>query len=119
MLFSTAELNTREHHSTTNFFRDLTSQTTCCVTPNDCDALRFLWWPNNDLKSEPEEYQMMVHLFGTTSSPSCPNFGLWQTAEDNCQEFSKETVDSVKDNFYVDDCLKSVPSKTKTIGLIW
>ena len=89
------------------------------VSPNNCDALQFLWWPNNDLNSEPEEYQIMVHLFGATSSPSCPNFGLWRTAEDNYQEFSKETVDSVKDNFYVDDCLKSVPSKTKAIGLIW
>ena len=61
---------------------------------------------------------MMVHLFGATSLPSCANFCLWQTAEDNCQEFSKEAVDSVKDNFYVDDCLKSVPSETKGIGLV-
>ena len=88
------------------------------VSPDDCDALRFLWWPNNDLNSEPEEYQMMVHLFGATSSPSCANFGLRRTAEDNQQEFSKEAVDSVKDNFYVDDCLKSVPSETKGIGLV-
>ena len=88
------------------------------VSLNDCDALRFLWWPNNDLNSEPEEYQMVVHRFGTTSSPSCANFGLRRTAEDNCQELSKEAVDSVKDNFYVDDCLQSVPSETKAIGLV-
>ena len=88
------------------------------VSPNDCDALWFLWWPNNDFNSEPEEYQMMVHLFGATSSPSCANFGLRRTAEDNCQEFSEEAVDSVKDNFYMDDCLKSVPSETKAIGLV-
>ena len=83
------------------------------VNPNDCDALRFLLWPNNDLNSEPEEYQMMVHLFGATSSPSCANFALRRTAEDNQQEFSKEAVNSVKDNFYVDDCLKSVSSENK------
>ncbi|XP_068716993.1 uncharacterized protein [Montipora capricornis] len=88
------------------------------VSPNYCYYIRLLWWPNNDLNSEPEEYQMMVHLFGATSSPSCANFGLRRTAEDNCQEFSKEAVDSVKDNFYVDDCLKSVPSKTEAIGLV-
>ena len=87
-------------------------------SPDDCDALRFLWWPNNDLNSEPEEYQMMVHLFGATSSPSCANFALRQTADDNQQEFSKEAVDSVKGNFYVDDWLKSVPSETKAIGLV-
>ena len=88
------------------------------ISPNDCDTLRFLWWPDNDLDSEPEEYQMMVHLFGATSSPSCANFSLRRTAEDNYQEFSKEAVDSVKDNFYVDDCLKSVSSETKAIGLV-
>ena len=61
---------------------------------------------------------MMVHLFGATSSPSCANFSLRRTAEDNYQESSKEAVDSVKDNFYVDDCLKSVSSETKAIGLV-
>ena len=70
------------------------------------------------MNGEPEEYQMMVELFSDTSLPSCANFGLWQTAKDNYQEFSKEAVDSVKDNFYVDACLKSFPSKTKAIGLV-
>ena len=82
------------------------------ISPNDCDTLRFLWWTNNALNSEPKQYQMMVHLFGTTSSPSCANFGH------NCQEFSKEAVDSVKDNFYADNCLKSAPSETEAIGLV-
>ena len=61
---------------------------------------------------------MMVHLFGATSSPSCANFGLRRTAEDNQQEFSKEAVNSVKDNFYVDDCLSSVSSQNKAIVLV-
>ena len=69
------------------------------VSSNDCGALRFLWWPNNDLNSESEEYQMMAHLFGATSSPSCANFSLRRSAEDNYQEFSKEAVDRAKDNF--------------------
>lgn len=38
---------------------------------------------------------------GPTSWPSCANFGLQQTADDNQQEFSKEAVDSIKHNFYV------------------
>jgi len=79
------------------------------VNPHDCDALWFLWWANNDLNSKPEEYQMMVHLFGATSSPSCANFGLRRTAEDNQQQFSKDAVD---------DCLKSVPSENKAIVLV-
>ena len=40
------------------------------VCPEDSDSLRFLWWPDKDLSVEPEEFQMLVHLFGATSSPS-------------------------------------------------
>ena len=40
------------------------------VDPKDCDTLRFLWWPNGDLTKEMEEYRMVKHLFGATSSPS-------------------------------------------------
>ena len=29
------------------------------VDPKDCDALRFLWWPNGDLTKEMEEYRMV------------------------------------------------------------
>jgi hypothetical protein len=43
------------------------------VTSNDYDALRFIWWPQNDLNVEPQEFRMLVHLFGATSSPSCAN----------------------------------------------
>jgi hypothetical protein len=40
------------------------------VEPRDCDALRFLWWPSEDLSGETGEYRMTRHLFGATSSPS-------------------------------------------------
>ena len=48
------------------------------VSPKDCDALHFLWWPENDFNKDPEDYQMLVHLFGVTLSPSYTNFGLKQ-----------------------------------------
>ena len=80
------------------------------MNPLDCDALRFLWWPDNDLTRESAEYRMEVHLFGGTSSPSCANFCLKKTAEDNAGDFEPEVVNTVKRNFYVDDCLKSVRS---------
>ncbi|XP_028413652.1 uncharacterized protein LOC114536505 [Dendronephthya gigantea] len=85
------------------------------VTPSDYDALRFLWWHQNDLDKEPQEFQMMVHLFGATSSPSCANFALRRTAEDNSDDFGAEISDIVKRNFYVDDCLKSV--KDDEVGI--
>jgi hypothetical protein len=85
------------------------------TTPNDYDALRFLWWPNNDPNTEPDEYQMLVHLFGATSSPSCANFALRKMAEDNANEFVPSIVDIVKKNFYVDDCLKSVSDEQEGV----
>ena len=80
------------------------------VPSTDCDALRFLWWPKGDLSKDPEEYEMRVHLFGGASSPSCANYALKKTADDN----KEETVDR---NFYVDDCLKSVSNEDKAVNL--
>ena len=87
------------------------------VRPDDSYVLRFLWWPGNDLQRRPEEYQMTVHLFGAVSSPSCANFALRKTAEVNIQRFDFEVIDTVRKNFYVDDCLKSVPSESEAIRL--
>ena len=57
------------------------------VRSSDCDALRFLWWPDGDLDRTLEEFQMNVHLFGGASSPSCASFALRKTAEDYQTEF--------------------------------
>ena len=78
------------------------------VPSSDCDALRFLWWPDGDLDKQPEEYEMRVHLFGGASSPSCANFALKRTAKDNEADFDPKVIETVQRNFYVDDCLKSV-----------
>ena len=75
--------------------------------PPDCDSLRFLWWPDNDLSKEPTEYQMMVHLFGSVSPPTCANFALQKTADNNDEQFDPDTISTVKQNFYMDNCLKS------------
>ena len=87
------------------------------VAPEDCHALRFLWWPNNLLTEEPVDHQMLVHLFGATSSPSCASFSLKRTALDNQGEFDSETTKTVSRNFYVDDCLKSVSTTEKAVRL--
>ena len=84
---------------------------------NDCSALRFLLWPDGDLDSESEEQMMTVHLFGRVSSPSCANFALRKTAEDNKALFDPQIIHTVKRNFYVDDCLKSVNSDHDAINL--
>ena len=52
------------------------------VDPSDCDPVRFLWLSTGDLTQPPDEYKMIVHVFGATSSPSCTGFCLKKTAED-------------------------------------
>ena len=65
------------------------------VKPEDCSALRFLWCHGGDLRLEPEELMMTVHLL-RVSSPSCANFALRKTADDNEAYFEPEIVNTVK-----------------------
>ena len=87
------------------------------VTVPDCDSSfpRFLWWENGDLARELQEFQMVVHPFEAVSSPACANFALRKTAEDNQHSFPPSVIHTVKRNFYVDDCLKSLPSEADAI----
>jgi len=77
------------------------------VPPNQYTFLRFLWWPNGNLEKDLCEYQMKVHLFGAVSSPSCSNFALRRTADDNKDQFGDDICNILRHNFYVDDKLKS------------
>ncbi|XP_060557429.1 uncharacterized protein LOC132717868 [Ruditapes philippinarum] len=88
-----------------------------CVIDEDRDALRFHWWPNGELDKIPKQYRMNVHLFGATSSPSCAAYALKRTAKDFSHLFKPEVALTVEKNFYVDDCLKSVPSEQEAIDL--
>ena len=82
------------------------------------NLLRFLWWPDGDIKAAPVEYRMTVHLFGAGSSPGCANFALKRIATDHEEEFGHDAANFVRDNFYVDDGLKSVPTVAEAIKLI-
>ena len=82
------------------------------------DFLRFLWYEDNDLRKPIVEYRMNVHLFGAVSSPGVANFGLKKTAETNRKEYGEEAANFLKDDFYVDDGLKSFPTPEKAIEVI-
>ena len=47
------------------------------------DYLRYFWWKDGDINSDPLKYRMTVHLFGATSSPGCDddvhmlNIDIW------------------------------------------
>ena len=88
------------------------------VKTEDRDMLRFLWWPEGNLQSPLQDYRMKVHLFGAKSSPACANFALKQAAADNKDEFDSQVIDTISNNFYVDDCLKSTPTEGSALKLV-
>lgn len=61
---------------------------------------------------------MTVHLFGAGSSPGCANFALKRIATDHEEEFGQDAANFVRDNFYVDNGLKSVPTVAEAVKLI-
>lgn len=61
---------------------------------------------------------MRVHLFEGVSSPSCANYALRRTGEDNAADFSSEVVSIINHNFYVDDCLMSMASERDAIQIV-
>ena len=88
------------------------------VLPSQYDYLRFLWWPDGNLEGELQEYQMVVHLFGAVSSPSVATFALKQTTTDNEEQYGTLVAETLRKNFYVDDCLRSVNSEGTAVELI-
>ena len=61
---------------------------------------------------------LYVHLVGAMSSPACANFSLQKTADNNVQHFSCDVINTVRWNFYINDCLKSLPSVKVAIALV-
>lgn len=88
------------------------------VSPQHRDYMRFLWWENGDFSLVPSVYRMTVHLFGAASSPSCANFGLRQIAFDYESQYGLDVGVFLRDNFYVDDGLKSVPDEDTAVSLV-
>ena len=82
------------------------------------DLLRFLWWEEGNLTKEPKGYRMTIHLFGATSSPGCASFALKSMANDFEEEFGGSAADFLRNDFYVDDALKSVPLVAEAVKLI-
>ncbi|KAI7790112.1 hypothetical protein IRJ41_020083, partial [Triplophysa rosa] len=68
------------------------------VAAEDTNFLHFLWWQDGDIRQEPGEYRMNVHLFGAV--------------------FPERVIDTIYTNFFMDDCLKSVASEQEAILMI-
>lgn len=70
------------------------------VPEADRDFLQFLWWPEGDLTKDMSEFHKAVHLFGVVSSLS---FALREMSDNNQADIPAEVIQTVKENFYVDD----------------
>ena len=88
------------------------------VKTDDQDALRFLWWPQGKRSEAPQAYQMTVHLFEGTWLPSCCTYAMHRTVQNHEHQFSESACETVRRNFYVDDCLKSVSSVEEAVALV-
>ena len=69
--------------------------------------LKFLWWENQVIEKEPQDFVMCAHVFGGTSSASCSNYALHRTAVES-QSIYGRAAEALHHNFYVDDLLKSM-----------
>ena len=62
---------------------------------------------DHDISGKAVDFEMGVHVFGSTSFPSCCNYVLKRTTCDETKYLS-DIADTLKKNFYVDDLLKSL-----------
>ena len=84
------------------------------VPETDQVALRFLW--RQSPESAIEVYQFMRHKFGAKCAPTCSNYALLRSAEDDEMKFPIAAL-AVKRNFYTDDFFKSVKSTDEAMGM--
>ena len=88
------------------------------VAEHSRSFLRYLWWPNGDLYSQPIDYEINVHVFGASSSPSCSNYALRRTVHYNEGRYPRTIVNFFKYNIYVNDLLKSLKREKKAIKFV-
>ena len=93
------------------FYQVLTSE-------ENISFLKFLWWKDGDLNNTPIDYEMGRHVFGSVSPPSCCNYALKKTSDDNKMRYGPEAADTLNKNVYVDDMLRSVASVPEAITLV-
>ena len=83
------------------------------IRHEDQSALRFLW-PNEEMVNQ---YQFTRLISGATCFPFCAIFVLNRCTEDNAIEFPK-AVNAIKNHFYMDDYIHSLPSIEEAIETI-
>ena len=65
--------------------------------------LSFLWWTNRDIRGTVEDFEMKVHVFGITSSPSCCNYAPKRKAVNNGKKYHPDVETTLQKRFHVDE----------------
>lgn len=85
------------------------------LLPEDRPLLRFVWRDSRD--ESPQVFEWQVLPFGTTCSPCCATFALQRHLNNHSQP-GEDVRFSVERNFYVDNCLQSLPTPEHARELI-
>ena len=84
------------------------------VPPAECKFLQFLW--RDDSTKSVEVYEYTRHDFCTKNSPTCANYALQQTGQDN-KDVCPLAAFAIARNFDMDDFAKSVDTPKEAIEL--
>ena len=83
------------------------------IPPEQRSFRKFLWREIGIVTNNRAGYQTFVHVFDSTSSPSCSTYSLRRTAIDNNDTYGVEASNTILRNFYAGDLLKSLKSEKK------
>ena len=80
--------------------------------------LKSLWWKDGKYKNLVIDCEMNLHVFGATSWLGCSNYDLKKISL-NYKEFcGSKASETLHQNFYVDDKLKSVKPEEEVVELV-
>ena len=85
-----------------------------CVPEEDRDALRFLWV---DSGGNVVHYRMTRHVFGGIWCACAATYAMRKTIDD-LVGFDPLVTETILKSFYVDDCLRSLPSREQVHTVI-
>ena len=80
------------------------------VDKHDNRCFQFWWFEDDDL-TKPCLFSFIVFIFGAKCSPMVCTYVLRHHAKINASAFGPEVVDAILNSFYVDDFLRSFPTK--------
>ena len=71
------------------------------------DLFRILWFKDNKIGGEVEEWYFAVNVWGVGSSPFIATHSIHRVTEENLTNANQPMVAAIQENTYVDDVLKS------------